>query len=39
MSATTHKPRIPMIVWQVLLGVVLLVLWQVLVDAGRIDKF
>jgi NitT/TauT family transport system permease protein len=39
MTAPTHKRTVPIIVWQVLLGVGLLILWQVLVDSGTIDKF
>jgi len=39
MTAATRRRAIPIIVWQVLVGVVLLVLWQILVDSGTIDKF
>jgi NitT/TauT family transport system permease protein len=39
MSAAAHKRKVPIVVWQVLLGAVLIVLWQVLVDSGAMDKF
>ena len=35
----TAKPRIPMVVWQGLLGVAFLGAWQELVNAGKLDKF
>jgi NitT/TauT family transport system permease protein len=39
MSANLRKSRIPIVVWQVLLGVGLLVSWQALVNTGKLDKF
>jgi NitT/TauT family transport system permease protein len=33
------KPRVPMLVWQTLLGVAFLGAWQELVNAGKLDKF
>ena len=33
------KPRVPMLVWQTLLGVAFLGAWQALVNAGKLDKF
>src|SRR5215469_6568811 len=39
MSAAAHKRKVPIVLWQVLLGAVLIVLWQVLVDSGSMDKF
>jgi NitT/TauT family transport system permease protein len=39
MSADLRKSRIPIVVWQVLLGVGLLVSWQALVNTGKLDKF
>jgi NitT/TauT family transport system permease protein len=39
MSVPKHKRRVSIVVWQVLLGAVLLVLWQFLVDSGAMDKF
>ena len=39
MSAAKTRSPIPMLVWQVLLGVVLLSTWQTGVSAGVLDKF
>lgn len=43
MAATIHKPprtrRVPIVVWQVLLGVLLLAAWQTMASAGMLDKF
>ncbi|HKD09152.1 MAG TPA: ABC transporter permease [Bryobacteraceae bacterium] len=39
MSAATHKRKVPIVVWQALLGAVFVALWQFLVDSGSMDKF
>jgi len=39
MSATKGRNKVPMFVWQVLLGTVLLLTWQAGVSAGLLDKF
>src|SRR5271170_7775732 len=33
------KPRVPMVVWQTLLGIAILAGWQELANAGKLDKF
>ncbi len=39
MSNQTKRPRIPMLVWQILLGVSFLLIWQWAASAGKLDKF
>src|SRR6476661_7601126 len=39
MSAENRRSPVPMLVWQVLLGAVLLLTWQWGVSAGVLDKF
>src|SRR4051812_35896838 len=39
MIATKRRDPVPMLVWQALLGAVLLLTWQAGVSAGWLDKF
>jgi NitT/TauT family transport system permease protein len=39
MTATSTKGRVPLAVWQVLLGIAALLVWEVLVILGALDKF
>jgi NitT/TauT family transport system permease protein len=39
MNAIRTKQRVPMLVWQVLLGAMALSMWQLLAGAGILDKF
>jgi NitT/TauT family transport system permease protein len=39
MNGTMTKRAVPMVVWQVIFGVAMLLAWQILVTAGIMDKF